>query len=77
MQLTRTFISPLPLSFVDRLEYDAYRSDYESLEVGPREAATQMKLQDAKRKFDEHKMKFERLRGDVQIKLRFLDENRV
>ncbi|CAG5120641.1 unnamed protein product [Candidula unifasciata] len=60
-----------------RLEYDAYRADYEGLEAGPREAATQLKLQDAKRKFEEHKIKFERLRGDVQIKLRFLDENRV
>ncbi|BFZ15254.1 hypothetical protein BsWGS_18293 [Bradybaena similaris] len=60
-----------------RLEYDAYRADYEGLETGPREAATQLKLQDAKRKYEEHKIKFERLRGDVQIKLRFLDENRV
>ncbi|CAL1536504.1 unnamed protein product [Lymnaea stagnalis] len=60
-----------------RLEYDAYRSDFESLETGPREAATQVKLQDAKRKFEEHKVKFDRLRSDVQIKLKFLDENRI
>uniref|UniRef100_A0A0B6ZPG7 AH domain-containing protein n=1 Tax=Arion vulgaris TaxID=1028688 RepID=A0A0B6ZPG7_9EUPU len=60
-----------------RLEYDAYRTDYESLETGPREAATQSKLQNARRKFEEHKLKFERLRGDVQVKIRFLDENRV
>ncbi|BFZ24581.1 hypothetical protein BsWGS_27619 [Bradybaena similaris] len=60
-----------------RLEYDAYRSDYESLETGPKEAAVQVRLQGAKRKFEEHKLKFERLRGDVQVKIRFLDENRV
>ncbi|GFN79359.1 Arfaptin-2 [Plakobranchus ocellatus] len=60
-----------------RLEYDAYRSDYEALETGPREAATQAKLQEGRKKFEEHKLKFERLRGDVQIKIKFLDENRV
>ncbi|XP_059158837.1 arfaptin-2-like isoform X2 [Physella acuta] len=60
-----------------RLEYDAYRTDFESIESGPREAATQVKMQDAKRKFEEHKIKFDRLRSDVQIKLRFLDENRI
>ncbi|CAG5130599.1 unnamed protein product [Candidula unifasciata] len=60
-----------------RLEFDAYRTDYESLEAGPKDAAVQLRLQSAKRKFEEHKLKFERLRGDVQVKIRFLDENRV
>lgn len=61
----------------DRLEFDAYRTDFEALQNGPREAATQSRLNDAKHKFDEHKTKFERLRGDVQIKLKFLEENKV
>ena len=68
------------ISFNDtsqRLEYDAYRCDFEALETGPREAATQAKLQEGRKKFEEHKSKFERLRGDVQIKIKFLDENRV
>ncbi|XP_013088336.2 arfaptin-2-like isoform X1 [Biomphalaria glabrata] len=60
-----------------RLQFDAYRADYESLESGPREAATQLKLEETKRKYEEHKVKFDRLRSDVQIKLRFLDENRI
>ncbi|RUS81548.1 hypothetical protein EGW08_010678 [Elysia chlorotica] len=60
-----------------RLEYDAYRCDFETLESGPREAATQSKLQEGRKKFDDHKTKFERLRGDVQIKIKFLDENRI
>lgn len=60
-----------------RLEYDAYRTDYEALQNGPREAATQTRLQESKRKFDDHKTKFERLRSDVQIKIKFLEENKV
>lgn len=30
-----------------------------------------------KRKFEEQKQKYDKLRGDVAIKLKFLDENRV
>ncbi|XP_005111392.1 arfaptin-2 isoform X2 [Aplysia californica] len=60
-----------------RLEYDAYRVDFETVQSGPREAATQARLQDSQKKFADHKQKFERLRGDVQIKLKFLEENKV
>ncbi|KAJ8297421.1 hypothetical protein KUTeg_023952 [Tegillarca granosa] len=60
-----------------RLEFDAYRSDLDVLQLGPREGSTVAKIEESKRKFEEHKVKFERLRGDVSIKLKFLDENRV
>lgn len=60
-----------------RLEYDAYRNEMEALQLGPRETTSGAKLEISKRKFDEHKVKFEKLRGDVSIKLKFLDENRV
>lgn len=61
----------------NRLEYDAYRNEMEALELGPRETTSGAKIEISKRKFDEHKVKFEKLRGDVSIKLKFLDENRV
>lgn len=60
-----------------RLEYDAYRNDIEALQLGPRETTPAHKLEEAQRKFEDHKAKFEKLRGDVSIKLKFLDENRV
>ena len=63
----------------DRVEFDAYRSDLEALEAAPRvgDATLAQKLDDAKQRFQLHKEKFERLRSDVSIKMKFLDENRV
>ncbi|XP_052078539.1 arfaptin-2-like isoform X2 [Mytilus californianus] len=60
-----------------RLEYDAYRNEMEALQLAPRESTSATKVEGSKRKFDEHKVKFEKLRADVSIKLKFLDENRV
>ncbi|XP_071127928.1 arfaptin-2-like isoform X2 [Mytilus edulis] len=60
-----------------RLEYDAYRNEMEALQLAPRESTSASKVDGSKRKFDEHKVKFEKLRADVSIKLKFLDENRV
>ena len=60
-----------------RIEYDAYRTDLESIQVGPRTAATVHKAEAAKQKYDVQKDKFDRLRGDLAIKLRFLEENKV
>ncbi|XP_062584982.1 arfaptin-2-like isoform X1 [Saccostrea cucullata] len=60
-----------------RLEYDAYRNDVEALQLGPRDSTPAQKIEEAKKKFEDHKEKFEKLRGDVAIKLKFLDENRV
>ncbi|ESP02738.1 hypothetical protein LOTGIDRAFT_171807 [Lottia gigantea] len=62
---------------VARLEYDAYRSDMDYLSQSPKDSAMVQKLDDSRRKFEEHKLKFERLRGDVNIKLKFLEENKV
>ena len=60
-----------------RIEYDAYRKDLETTETGPRTAATTSKAEEAKQQFDVQKEKFDRLRGDLAIKLRFLEENKV
>lgn len=73
-------MAPIQLSFVlfyFRLEYDAYRNEMEALQLAPRESTSATKVDGSKRKFDEHKVKFEKLRADVSIKLKFLDENRV
>ncbi len=60
-----------------RLEFDAYRNDYEALQNVPRDSATMAKMDEAQRKFHNHKEKFDKLRADVGIKLKFLDENKV
>ncbi|XP_064414190.1 arfaptin-2 isoform X2 [Latimeria chalumnae] len=60
-----------------RLEYDAYRTDLEELNMGPRDAATLPRIDTAQQLFLIHKEKYERLRSDVAIKLKFLEENKV
>lgn len=65
-------VSPLP-----RLEYDAYRTDLEELSLGPRDAGTRGRLESAQATFQAHRDKYEKLRGDVAIKLKFLEENKV
>jgi len=62
-----------------RVEFDAYRSDLEALQSAPRvgDPAAAQKLEDAQQRYTEHRDKFERLRSDVSIKMKFLDENRV
>ena len=56
---------------IARIEYDAYRADVEAPH------AVQSKAQEAKMQFEEQREKFNRLRGDLSIKLRFLEENKV
>lgn len=60
-----------------RLEFDAYRADLEELSLGPRDAATLCRIEIAQQNFQIHRNKYEKLRGDVTIKLRFLQENKV
>ncbi|XP_031753316.1 arfaptin-2 isoform X2 [Xenopus tropicalis] len=60
-----------------RLEFDAYRADLEELSLGPRDAATLCRMETAQQNFQSHRVKYEKLRGDVTIKLRFLQENKV
>ncbi|XP_060753697.1 arfaptin-2a isoform X5 [Neoarius graeffei] len=60
-----------------RLEYDAYRTDLEELSAGPRDAVTMVRIELAQQEYQIHRDKYERLRSDVTIKLKFLEENKV
>ncbi|XP_061916886.1 arfaptin-2-like isoform X3 [Entelurus aequoreus] len=60
-----------------RLEFDAYRSDLEELSLGPRDSAAVVRMEMAQHEYQVHRDKYERLRSDVTIKLKFLDENKV
>ncbi|XP_070605435.1 arfaptin-2 isoform X2 [Erythrolamprus reginae] len=60
-----------------RLEYDAYRTDLEELSLGPRDAGTLCRLDAAQGNFQAHRAKYEKLRADVAVKLKFLEENKV
>ena len=60
-----------------RVEYDAYRSDLDYYREAPKTEVNQMKLGETESSFNAKKTEFEKLRSDVQIKLKFLDENRV
>ncbi|XP_053316496.1 arfaptin-1 isoform X4 [Spea bombifrons] len=60
-----------------RVEYDAYRTDLEELNMGPRDATTMPKIEQSQQLFQAHKEKYDRMRSDVSIKLKFLEENKV
>ncbi|XP_077596087.1 arfaptin-2-like isoform X1 [Stigmatopora nigra] len=60
-----------------RLEFDAYRSDLEELSLGPRDAAGVARIEAAQELYRIQKDKYERLRSDVVVKLKFLEENKV
>uniref|UniRef100_A0A673CBV3 Arfaptin-2-like n=1 Tax=Sphaeramia orbicularis TaxID=375764 RepID=A0A673CBV3_9TELE len=60
-----------------RLEFDAYRSDLEELSLGPRDAAAMVRIEMAQHEYQVYRDKYERLRSDVTIKLKFLEENKV
>ncbi|XP_034043447.1 arfaptin-1 isoform X2 [Thalassophryne amazonica] len=60
-----------------RVEYDAYRTDLEELNLGPRDTATMPKIEQSQQQFQIHREKYERMRSDVSIKLKFLEENKV
>ncbi|XP_075277682.1 arfaptin-1 isoform X2 [Opisthocomus hoazin] len=60
-----------------RIEYDAYRTDLEELNLGPRDANTLPKIEQSQQLFQVHKEKYEKMRNDVSIKLKFLEENKV
>ena len=60
-----------------RTEYDAYRSDLEYYTSAPKTDVNLAKKNETEDTFNRQKLEFERLRSDVQIKLKFLDENRV
>merc|ERR1719242_2889841 len=60
-----------------RIEYDAYRTDLEFYSSARETEVNQLRLVETQLRFNEKKNEFEKLRSDVQIKLKFLDENRV
>ncbi|KAI5699845.1 hypothetical protein M8J75_009738 [Diaphorina citri] len=61
-----------------RVEYDAYRTDLELLlQVTSNVDSNCSHLDEAQRNFQTHRENFEKLRNDVVVKLRFLDENRI
>jgi hypothetical protein len=62
---------------VTRVEYDAYRTDLEYYGASKDSEANQQKLSETQISFNNKKVEFEKLRADVQIKLKFLDDNRV
>lgn len=63
--------------FLLRIEYDAYRTDLEELNLGPRDANTLPKIEQSQQLFQVHKEKYDKMRNDVSIKLKFLEENKV
>ncbi|KAK6641376.1 Arfaptin-2 [Polyplax serrata] len=60
-----------------RVEYDAYRTDVEIMSQAPRTDTTSVRLEEAQQTFQQQKEHFEKLKSDVTIKIRFLDENRI
>lgn len=57
-----------------RIEYDAYRTDLESLSTKPEGT---IGLEEAQQGYELHRQNFMKLRAEVTIKMKFLDENRV
>jgi len=62
---------------VYRIEYDAYRSDLEMMLQSPKSETSSAKIEEAQKNFNHYKVSYEKLRDDVNIKLQFLEENRV
>ncbi|XP_023991471.1 arfaptin-1 isoform X1 [Salvelinus sp. IW2-2015] len=60
-----------------RVEFDAYRTDLEELNLGPRDTTTLPKIEYSQQEFQIHREKYEKMRNDVSIKLKFLEENKV
>lgn len=60
-----------------RVEYDAYRTDLEELNLGPRDANTMPRIELSQQQFQIHREKYEKMRNDVSVKLKFLEENKV
>lgn len=67
----------MSLSLCHRIEYDAYRTDLEELNLGPRDATTLPKIEQSQIQFQMQREKYEKMRNDVSIKLKFLEENKV
>ncbi|XP_023993076.1 arfaptin-1 isoform X1 [Salvelinus sp. IW2-2015] len=62
---------------IARVEFDAYRTDLEELNLGLRDATTLPKIEHSQQQFQIHREKYEKMRNDVSVKLKFLEENKV
>lgn len=60
-----------------RIEYDAYRVDLEELNMGPRDTNTVPKLEAAQQEFQGQKERFQKIRDDLSVKVKLLEENKV
>ncbi|XP_034021051.1 arfaptin-1-like [Thalassophryne amazonica] len=60
-----------------RIEYDAYRVDLEELNLGPRDATTLPKLEQAQKNFQGQRDRYQKVRDDLSVKLRLLEDNKV
>lgn len=60
-----------------RIEYDAYRCDLETATLSGGVTANNETIEDLQKQYDDHRQSYEKLKQDVSVKLKFLDENRV
>merc|ERR1719229_993855 len=63
-----------------RVEFDAYKADMETISAAPHTTGDPLRAArtlEAKQRYDAHRTKYERLREDVQVKMRFLHENKT
>ncbi|XP_039858739.1 arfaptin-1-like [Simochromis diagramma] len=60
-----------------RIEYDAFRVDLEELNMGPRDAVTVPKLEQAQKDFQTQREKYEKIRDDLSVKVKLLEGNKV
>lgn len=75
---TGSFSAHIRVNFLSsRIEYDAFRVDLEELNMGPRDAVTVPKLEQAQKDFQTQREKYEKLRDDLSVKVKLLEGNKV
>ncbi|XP_056884009.1 arfaptin-1-like isoform X1 [Takifugu flavidus] len=60
-----------------RIQYDAYRVDLEELNLKPRDTNTLPKLERAQREFQDQRERYQKIRHDLSVKVKLLEENKV
>lgn len=60
-----------------RIEYDAYRVDLEELNLKPRDDSSLPRLEQAQKVFQGQREQYLRIRDDLSVKVKLLEENRV
>lgn len=60
-----------------RIEYDAFRVDLEELNLGPRNAGTVPKLEQAQMSFQSQRERYQKVRDDLSVKVKLLEDNKV